>query len=113
MHRMIYDYSKRGYLLPKGCKDLMDVLRLEAHEKVLTRRQKQKSAVALTPVSGNVVIPEHTTVLQLASILHQKPVQIIADLMELGMFAIVTQELAFDTIAKVAQIHGCVARRAA
>src|SRR5258707_774479 len=24
------DYSKRGYLLPKGCKDLIDVLKSEA-----------------------------------------------------------------------------------
>ena len=27
---MNYDYSKRGYLLPKGCKDLIDVLKQEA-----------------------------------------------------------------------------------
>jgi HSP20 family molecular chaperone IbpA len=26
---MDYDYSKRGYLLPKGCKDLIDVSKLE------------------------------------------------------------------------------------
>lgn len=26
---MDYDYSKRGYLLPDGCKDLMDVIHLD------------------------------------------------------------------------------------
>jgi len=27
---MNFDYSKRGYLLPKGCKDLIDVLNQQA-----------------------------------------------------------------------------------
>jgi len=31
---MNYDYSKRDYLLAEGCKDLGDVLRLEAHEEI-------------------------------------------------------------------------------
>ena len=30
---MNYDYSKRDYLLPKGCKDLGDVLKLEAQKR--------------------------------------------------------------------------------
>jgi hypothetical protein len=30
---MYYDYNKRSYLLPPGCKDLIDLLRLEEHKK--------------------------------------------------------------------------------
>ena len=30
---MYYDYNKRSYLLPPGCKDLIDLLRLEEQKK--------------------------------------------------------------------------------
>jgi Translation initiation factor IF-2, N-terminal region len=33
---MYYDYNKRSYLLPPGCKDLIDLLRLEEHKKQLS-----------------------------------------------------------------------------
>jgi hypothetical protein len=33
---MYYDYNKRSYLLPPGCKDLIDLLKLEEHKKRLS-----------------------------------------------------------------------------
>lgn len=41
---MYYDYNKRSYLLPPGCKDLIDLLRLE--------EQKKRSATQLPMLPG-------------------------------------------------------------
>ena len=103
---MNYDYSKRGYLLPEGCKDLIDVWKLEAQKKALEQQQMPKPIAPLPPIAGElvmiaplpltvgeVVIPDRTTLLQLAKLLNQKPFRIIADLMELGVFANVNDSL--------------------
>ena len=115
MYRMNYDYSKRDYLLPPGCKDLIDVQKLEAREKSEGAGMDIKAASVKPspPIVGEVIIPAHTTVLQLASILNQKPFRIIANLMEIGVFANVNQTLDFDTIAKITRRHGYTARNAA
>lgn len=111
---MNYDYSKRDYLLPEGCKDLIDVQKLEAKKKAMEQPMpKPPVPRPLPPVVGEVIIPPHTTVLKLASILSQKPFQIIADLMEIGVFPNVNHELDFDTIAKVTRRHGYTAKKAA
>ena len=118
---MNYDYSKRGYLLPEGCKDLIDVqkLELEQFEQAWREIQEQRrpKPTPLPPVIGEVVIPAHTTVSQLAGILKQKPLQIIADLMEIGIFATgadaLDRKLNFGTSAKVARRHGYIAKKAA
>jgi len=111
---MNYDYSKRDYLLPEGCKDLIDVQKLEAQKKALERpTPKPPVPRPLPPVVGEVIIPPHTTVLQLASILSRKPFQIIADLMEIGVIANVDHELDFDTIAKITRRNGYTAKNAA
>ena len=111
---MNYDYTKRDYLLPEGCKDLIDAWKLEAQKKALEQQRTSKPVLPpLPPIVGEVVIPAHTTVQQLASILSQKPFRIIVDLMEIGVFANVNQELDFDTISKVARRHGYTAKNAA
>lgn len=118
---------KRGYLLPKGCKDLNDVLKL-----------KQKQAEALLPflpgsasasndpafkpwklppplpvVTGEIVIPPHTTVKMLAALLSQNIAQIMGDLMKLGMLATPDFLLDFDTISRIARKYGLTAIRGA
>lgn len=118
---MNYDYSKRGYLLPGGCKDLIDVQKLELKmfEQAWLELQEQRrpKPTPLPPVIGEVVIAEHTTVSQLAAILNQKPLQIIADLVEIGIIATgvgaLDRKLNFGTSAKVARKHGYIAKRAA
>jgi hypothetical protein len=80
------DYSKRDYLLPKGCKNLADAL-------VIT-------------------VSEQTTVVQLAPLLWQTPVQLRDDLFRLGVFASAEQALNFETVGNVARKYGYVARLA-
>jgi len=46
----------------------------------------------------------------LGNLLNQKPFQIIADLMELGVFANLNHKLPLDVIAKVTRKHGYVLR---
>ena len=87
---------KRGYLLPEGCKDLIDVL---------------KPSIASTDCRVMIVAAQ-MTVSELATALAQKPFRIIADLMEIGVFASVKQELDFETISRVARKYGFTAKRA-
>lgn len=77
------------------------------------RGMPPKPPAPLPPIVGEVVIPAHTTVLQLASVLSQKPFRIIEDLMEFGVFANVNHELDFDTVGKVTRKHGYTAKRTA
>jgi len=65
------------------------------------------------PIVGELVIPEQTTVSDLARLLSEKPFRIIADLMGLGVYATVEQALDFKTISSVARKYGFVAKRAA
>lgn len=78
------DYSKRDYLLPTGCKDLIDSLYLN--------------------------IPEETTVAYIAPLLHQQPPRLIADLFQMRVFASAHQKLNFETVSKLAHKYGCIAR---
>jgi hypothetical protein len=136
------EYMKRGYLLPPGCKDLNDVIKLKEQQaqslfyhlpqlpKVYDTALKPSSLAQmfkaqdttptpgktlepLPPVIGELVIPPHTTVKKLAALLGQKPFVIVGDLMKLGMFATVDFLLDFKTISKVARMHGFTAIKAA
>lgn len=53
------------------------------------------------------------TVSDLASALNQKPFKIIADLMQLGVFATASQCLGFDALFKIARTYGYVAEQLA
>src|SRR6266481_3777332 len=100
---MDHDFMKRGYLLPEGCKDLIDVLKLKPgfvaedckdlidvsklKPKVFKLKPKQQTPQQPAPlpkIVGEIVITEQTSVSQLAALLGQKPFQIVADVMELG-----------------------------
>jgi len=127
---MEHDYMQRGYLLPEGCKDLNDVLKRKqkrAHYLLpklpnqfaqlpkgcglLIRPRKQPAP--LPPVEGEIIIPDQTTVSQLAALLSQKPFLIVADLMQMGVFANVWQLLGFETISRIARKYGFVVKKAA
>jgi hypothetical protein len=107
------DYSKRDFLLPEGCKDLIDVLNLQPHkvspEPIKPQLLTFSAAAAL---SGELLIPARTTVLHLAGLLKKKPMRIILDLMEMGICASIDHELDFDTLARVVRKHGYIARKA-
>jgi len=130
---MNFDYSKRDYLLPNGCKDLIDVIHLERQQKMLLLSWKlppilfSKDTSSLTstakpstfqepvlpPPTGDILVSEKTSVRELAALVNQKPFKVIADLMELGVFAPVNQELDFATVSKVLRKYGYSARRRA
>src|SRR5690349_15868208 len=113
---MSFEHFERGYLLPKGCKDLMDVINLHAMPQAKIwlkpasppRTQPPKQAPT---TKGDLLVSEPTTVRQLATLLGQKPFRIIADAMELGIFANVNQPLAFETISQIAGRYGYTAKR--
>jgi hypothetical protein len=77
------------------------------------RVEKTRASQPLPPIIGEILIPAHTTGLQLASILSRKPYQIIVDLVGIGVFANLNEELDFDTIAKVTRLYGYTAKNAA
>ena len=109
-----FEHFERGYLLPKGCKDLIDVIDFRA---------KRKPTICLKPISiaathtllsnENLLLSLPVTVGDLASALKQKPFKIIADLMELGVFAAVNQCLGFDAVFQIARRYGYVAEKLA
>ena len=84
----------------------------------LTPRHMPKSQSPLhsttyPPITGELVIPEQTTILDLARLLGQKPFQIVADVMQLKVMATVKQTLEFEVISKVARKYGFIAKKAA
>jgi hypothetical protein len=110
---MEHDFMKRGYLLPEGCKDLIDTLKLKLHHEPKHPSPQHSAPLSLPPIIGEIVIPEQTSVLDLAKLLTQKPFQIVADVMQLGVFATVKQTLDFEIISSVARKYGFIAKRAA
>jgi hypothetical protein len=127
---MSFEHFERGYLLPKGCKDLLDAINLQAQPpaKIWLKRTPNLPAKPLTklwlkptaaptnqppPTKGDLLVPEHTTVRQLAALLGQKPLTIVADAMVLGLFANVNQTLGFEAISHIARKYGYTAKRAA
>lgn len=102
---------KRGYLLPEGCKDLIDAMKLKARPEPST--PGPLAPAPLPPVTGEMTVPASMTARELAKALARKPFQIIADLMELGVFAAVDQQLDSDTISRVIRKYGFKAKRGA
>lgn len=120
----------RGYLLPEGCNDLYDVLKVKqqsVHYQLpkLPKRfadlpkghgaliKPLKKVAPLPPVKGEIIISAQTTVSQLATLLGQKPALVIADLIQMGVFAGTSQVLGLETICAVARRYGFIAKKAA
>ena len=108
---------RRGYLLPDGCKDLSDAAKLKVKQGKFFSKFWATTIVPtppaeLPPITRQVFIPPRTTVRKLAELLALKPFEIVGDLMKLGMFAMVDEVLAFNTISSVAKMHGFLAIKA-
>jgi hypothetical protein len=141
---MYYDYNKRSYLLPPGCKDLIDLLNLEEQKKQFslqlpklpgllggeifvagtqeilgpwklkkTESKELEAEPLIAPPGSEVVIPDQILARQLAKIAGQKPFKIIADLMEIGVFANVNQSIAFEAASRVLKKYGIIAKKIA
>jgi hypothetical protein len=105
------EFMKRGYLLPNGCKDLVETLGPNAPRDSRPPALPVKPA-PLPPVTGELLVPDRISVPKLAVAVGKKPFQIVADLMEAGVFATVEQELNFEAISKVVRKYRFRAKRA-
>jgi hypothetical protein len=56
------DFMKRGYLLPEGCKDLIDTLKLKPQHEPKHPSPLHPAPAPLPPIIGELVISEHTSV---------------------------------------------------
>ena len=101
------DFMTRGFLLPEGCKDLTDACKVKAPGSSTHESPPPHSP----PIE--IIIPEQTTVADLATLLHQPKFQIVADLMKLNVFLTISQTPDYETITKVALLHGYIAKRPA
>lgn len=112
------DSEKPRYLLPEGCKDLIDVLR-----RLRARRERRgptgfffdESIAPIVDVPKtltNLTLPGAIPVRHLAFLLGQKPFQIIGLLMQMNIFATIHQEIDFATAADICAAFGVRATQA-
>ena len=107
---MYFDYSKRDYLLPPGCKDLIDVLRLnQSTATSLWQQAQQRRRKPNPPITHHVTVPDPVSVEQLIKLAGKKPIFVIADLMDLGLFVNVSGCVSFDIAARVLRWYGIAA----
>ena len=107
LQQMKHDSTKRGYLLPKGCKDLGDVLKQKD-------RQPEVSSIRtieLPPIIGEIRLPPAMTVRELARCLKRPPSRIIADLLMLfGHSLSVRHIIQFYEMEQVVRLYGFTAK---
>jgi hypothetical protein len=107
-----FEHFERGYLLPKGCKDLVDALDLRTTRKATISLRPISTPASHAPTNNeDLLLFAPVAVCDLATVLKQKPFKIIADLMQFGVFATVSQCLDFDTVFKIARRYGYVAQK--
>src|SRR5258708_5060641 len=131
-----FDYSKRDYLLPPGCKDIIDFLKFRDTQGAKTLSslmasnpsQKPKKARAEhgpTPALVEITLPSSIEIDKLAACLGRRTFEIEADLIEIGVlptssqrkallegFPRLAQKLEFEIAARIALKNGFSARRA-
>jgi len=105
---MDQNYSVRGYLLPAGCKDLIDVIKL----KDMLHWPPEPTVVldSMEPCA-EILVAAQISVEELATKMNEKPFRVIATLMQMGIFASIHQQIDFEVAATVARLHGFRAKR--
>jgi hypothetical protein len=97
------DFKKRDFLLPKGCKNLIDVI-----------ARRGFGTAQRPPAPGQpteLLVSAPVLVADLAALLGQDPPKIVAELMKMGVFATMDQHLDFEAISKVVAHYGLTARK--
>lgn len=107
--KMQNGHTDRGFRLPNV---LIGVVPPKAPVKAVAPKKSKPEPMPLPPIKGEITLPGEMTVRELAAALGQKPFRIMADVMELKVMVTVNHQLDFDTIAKVARMHGLIAKRA-
>jgi hypothetical protein len=111
--------ERRGYLLPSGCKDLIDVLKSNA-KKSASIQVGASSPIKLTiPLKSkpkgkplpSVFLSNTVVVKELASALGIKLYRLIDFLKEMKVFTSVNQRIPFYMAAKVAKHFGFLAQK--
>lgn len=102
---MQHDHSNRGFLLPPGCRDLIDVIRIQQETVAHPPLQPE----CPPPFRGQLVLSERMSVRDIAALMGLKPFRLIADLIDLGIMATVDQRLEFTTLSKLVAKHGYIA----
>ena len=106
--------EKPRFLLPDGCKDLIDALRLQRQIDGAESSQDGPSSTQLPQLlPTSVALPDPVVVRDLASALHLKPYQVIGSLMQFNVFASFNTELDFDTASKLCSYYGVAATKVA
>ncbi len=93
---------ERGYLLPPGCKDLIDALKLQSSPSIAPAAISEVPAVA----KGELLLPPRMSVRDLSRLIGLKPFRLIGDLIEFGILARVDELLTYETLAKIVVKHG-------
>ncbi len=125
--------EKPRFLLPDGCKDLIDALRLQEEEARKSQPQPphppQPQAPAVVECSvtfvppkrknppkglpANVKLPELISVRDLSALLGLKPVELMGSLMAFNVFASFDMRLRFELASALCSHYGVVAHRVA
>jgi hypothetical protein len=119
------EFMKRGYLLPEGCKDLIDVLMpkgpkhsSESWQTTTEFMQKYYAEMedilaALPSNKEEIVIPAQILVVELGQMLSYKPYTLLVfrDLTKMG-FSKITDILDFETVSKVLGKYGVTCKLA-
>ena len=107
--------EKPRFLLPDGCKDLIDALRLQQRQ--AEERRGPAASVALQhsdppeKLPASVTLLDPVTVGNLASVLHISPYRLIHALMEANIFASLVTELDFKSASVLCSRARVVAQR--
>ncbi len=102
--------NRRSIDLPKGCKDLHDVLE---REKRARQREAELLYGPLPPISRRVQLPATVTVQQIAAVVGREPALIIADLLSFGVLAAgVDRPVGFERAATLLLAYGIEAEKA-
>jgi hypothetical protein len=103
--------EKPRFLLPDGCKDLIDALRLEREDNHEVAAETSVPLTFETKVPTAVWIREPITVRDLATALAIPPHRVVAALMTLNVFASLTTEIDFTQAAGVCWHYGVIAHK--
>jgi hypothetical protein len=111
------DEKPRFLLLPDGCKDLLDALRLRQQEEKDPKLSYPHVSISIAEppqaLPSSVTLPDPVSIRDLASALRLRPFKIIHSLIRLKIFASLDAELDFNTASTVCSQYGVVAIKVA
>ncbi len=107
--------EKPRFLLPDGCKDLLDALRLrqQADEAESSQDTPSTPTDLPQPLPASVALSDPVVVRDLASALHLKPFEVIGSLMQFNVFSSPNTQLSFETAAALCSHYGVTATKVA